>query len=543
MRRPIQWVTAAMMAAVFAQSAIAAPCGTQNSRVARNIGEARSKSMFAFGYVPAEGTAGNFKDKAGTPLQFVGNAFLIDVVEEGKNDRGYFATAKHNLLAACQSVADGSSPNVRLVALSGAPVIIDGLDASRCAPILETYKNAGVQDVVFDPDLAIVSGILPPGGWRPLLIGTDGVSAPTGTVEHMDQRLTPLPAWAVGAPTPPVQKAEFANFRWLYAVAGNNPAGASGSAYVSTVDGTRPIVLGVLTNSIPPTGARLVNKNYTLTADETSILIGKMYPGLLASSYSLLASLDVVGGEYDLRSTAGNVATLFDDAAADEFRDSEMALRLNQKISSGTFAALAYMRQKCEDISPDNISIMRYQFCRLVLDDTSNTQCYFDMTAYGQKYYDVILDAAKNSQFPEQGAAIKAANDARRILKQAGPSPDAATAGTVAAVLQAARDHPREGATLVNPRWDSAVIFDQAKAERASSGEDQAYLERLKEALAADPNNKHAMRAFVDATARSKLPAFVPDATRYLETLRKSGDFPVNIGSETAAALARVTAN
>ena len=330
-------------------------CGGNNSAVVMSVPDARRMSMFALAYDSTVASPPTFTDRDHHPLTFVGNAFLIDVVDDGMSQIGYFVTAKHNVAAACEGAHDTNSlPTVRVVASNRTSVAVVGPSAAQCAKLAKLSQAAGAQPIVFNPDFAVLSGTLPDGGdWKPILVGSDRTPATTSNVEHLDETLSPQESGAGNLPTPAVEP-QYAKYSWLRVINGHTANGDSGSPYVSTLEKGRPVVLGAVTNNIPSAGVAVESDdNSLLTTQEVQNLFLNMYPGVSISGHSLVSTFDVLADEYDSSKAGAGLAVLFGQAQQKGFLDQSYALRMYKVLASSGVSTIVYLRRQCEALPAD----------------------------------------------------------------------------------------------------------------------------------------------------------------------------------------------
>jgi hypothetical protein len=502
-------------------------CGTQNAGVAKSIEDAWQNSMFAFTYEDAAAEPPNrIMGTDGIALQFVGNAFLIDDVDDGHTQTGYIATAKHNLLIACQNAAPGDGAKVRMVAASGISFPIVGPSKAECADLMAIYAKADAKDVIFDPDFAVVKAILPAdNGWKPLLVGTAGSTGSNGEIDHLDASLALQPASVVALPTPAVQRPEYASYTWLRAIAGNNVPGISGSPYVTTTGGQRPVALGMLTNSIPPGGAPLVGARHTWSKTEVANMVSNMQADLAAKSFSLIATFDALPSEYGIQAVNPEVRTLFEQAESDSFQNMSRADRLRKKLAASGLSSLAYIKSRCTELGTnDKPNVYKLTFCTGALSHLDDFECFYLPDEFTRYVANIVRrpQTQFSDLFGKPAAAVKVANELRPLVATAGQP----TAATATILLQSIFDQPHQG-ILVSERWDSAAIFDLALAEKKANGDSDsaAYLARLKQALDLNPKNKLAKKAFVDSAVRLGArgdTSHLSDAVKYVSELQRN---------------------
>lgn len=542
---------ACAFAAVFSTAAAslwaADPCGVNNSAVATTIALARDKSLFVLAYEAPPGK-GTFKDRDGRQLVFVGNAFLIDILESESERIGFFATAKHNLAAACidaKKMGSNGAPKVRLVAANGASLATAAPSAPQCERLIKTTETAGNRDVVFNPDLTVLSGPLPSGTtWLPILIGSIEATTSTGGggVEHMDGRLTALPAIMGNLPSRPVRPEQI-KYGWIRVIAGNNDHGVSGSAFITTLSNSVPVALGTVTHSFPPGrnnsedehGASDVVDESVLTATEVKNLVTATLGDLSGTGYSLISTFDVLDKEYDPAPPSGAVAQLFKAAERTGFKDMSGADLIRRKMAGAGASAIVYIRHQCEALAQSPDLLLKYTFCQKALVGSTVSQCLYTPDQY-LDYASAAFQENSGGTYQKPGNAVKAANEARQILNTGG----ADAAKGVVPILQAALAEPLSGKTIVRPGWDSAAVFDLAKAERAAGGDTGDYLKRLRQAIEIDPGNILAKRAFVDAVAQNGAVNEAKEAVGYLRDLVAAKQMTGSLATETHGALRRL---
>lgn len=514
------------------------PCGGSNQAVATTIPIARDRSLFVLAY-EAQASKETFTDGEGRNLVFVGNAFLIDILDAGQERIGYFATAKHNLAAACtgaRKLAPASLPKVRLVAANRASVATTEPSAAQCDRLIKATETAGNGDVVFNPDFTVLSGPLPGGTfWKPILIGSVGTASTGGVVEHMDRQLTARPAIAGNLPTASV-KPEHMKYRWIRVIAGENDHGVSGSAFITTLSNGLPVALGTVTHSFPPGRPNSeddpnVMDESVLSRQELENLVVATVGDLSGTGYSLISTFDVFEKEYDPAPPSAKVAQIFKAAEGTGFRDMSRAEEIRALL--GGNSAIVYIRRECEALTQGPNLWLKYTFCQKVLYGSTMSQCLYAP----EQYIDYAAALVRNAgaTFRQPSDAVKAANEAREILGAAGPK----AANGVVPILQTALTQSLGGKTMVRPEWDSAAVFDLAKAERSSGGAAGDYLNRLRQAIQIDPSNTLAKRAFVDAVAQNGRADGVMEARRYLNDLVLSKQMNRDRVVETEAALMR----
>ncbi len=508
MRQRSRLASAILAAATCLQPLTAGACGDGNRNVVDTMDDLRSMSLFA---VAAETDDGSdvARDAAGRPLQFIGNAFLIEKVEERLDAIAFFATARHNVTAACKRVAEGEAPRIRLVTMARGSYAVDNISAARCAELRATAAHAGAVDVLHVPDVEILRAHLPAGVGKPVMVGSQsaGVAAANGTVEQMSKSFLPLSKASVGLPVTPWQNPKHREFNNLLAIDGSNLAGASGSPFV-VFDGRKPVVLGIVTHSIPPTGTMLRVGDEIYDAEQTQRLIVLQFPALVAQSYSLVFKPESLLETYDQVPVDDRLSSRFSSARAQAFGDPvRLADDLAGQIAKSGLSAAIYIRRQCEQ-RPESFEdrVALAFFCMEVIRRSVDSQCFVGSASYAAQITDWMRRLPDKSvpHIATAAANIRIVNDARTLIGQIAQD-DGATeiAGVVKDVLSVAIDALAETGVQRSQEWKSKVLFDLALAERKAGNDDDVYLSRLRDAIDTDPSNINARKAFVDATVQA----------------------------------------
>lgn len=521
--------------------AAAAQCGN-DQRFASSVRDAQLHSLVGLAVAADPNGSDQLVDREGRKLRFIGNAFLIERLPVGTTHRtAFFATARHNLAEICGGTQDGKDAEFRIVnrdasgTVRSVPAV--SLSGATCAAIATeaAYAGAAESEVVYMPDVGVVVvDDLAGADWKPMLLGTsDNVGLSTGA-ETLQADLTPWSGQRNGLPNRSPHRDEIPNSELLRAVLGNFPGGTSGSPYVGD-SGGRPVVLGIVTNSIPTQGIPMVGVNVTYTAPMIKAWIEKSWSNLQGNAFSLIFLSSSLVDRFEAGPYGEAISAAFSQAAKENYlppvssRDT-----LVEWARSSQIALLAISRQCQAGDEEANRFALKVMFCGRLALASSQSQCLFDTERYQDEMGPRIAAEVQKASAPQ---ARQLANVARETLSGSLQRADAGTAGLAANVLAATVDKAAPDSGVVR----SKLLFDLALAENAAGETSEAYLLRLEEAISADASNVLAVRAYVDAAANSALPEAAKKALRLIPVLQKNGNLSPTATTRTRELLSAVS--
>src|SRR5206468_4027315 len=100
----------------------------------------------------------------------------------------------------------------------------------------------------------------------------------------------------------------------LRAIPGNFPPGSSGSPYIGSANG-HPVVLGVVTNSLPTQGLPMVGGGIVYSAAMLKTWVEKSWSTLQGNAFSLVFLTDSLVSRFDASTYVTQVSSLFDRVA------------------------------------------------------------------------------------------------------------------------------------------------------------------------------------------------------------------------------------
>lgn len=529
-------------ASITSQSlASAAPCG-DDVRYASTVKDAQLHSLVGLAIAARPEELNSLIDGGGRKFSFIGNAFLIDRLPFGVARRtAFFATARHNLAEICASAHDGNAAEFWIVYRDASGVrskSAESLSASACSAVEAEAARAGAteSEVVYMPDVGIVVvDDLPGADWKPMLLGTsDNVGFSTGA-ETLQADLSPWSGQRNGLPNRSPHRDEIPNSEKLRAVLGNFPGGASGSPYIGDSGGGRPIVLGIVTNSIPTNGLPMVGPNVSYTAPMMKAWIEKSWANLQGNAFSLIFLSDSLIDRFEAGPYGEAISSAFTQAGKEDYLPPVSSRDMLVDLARNSQIALLAIRQQCEAGDEEtNRFALKVLFCGRLALASSQSQCLFDTERYQDEMAPRIAEESRRATVPQ---ARQLANVARQTLSGSLGKSDAGTAGLAANVLAATVDKAAPQSGVVR----SKILFDLALAEKAAGGTSEAYLLRLDEAVSADASNIQAARAYVDAAAKSASPDAAAKGLRLIADLQKNGNLSAPQATRTREMLVAVS--